>query len=140
MRRAALQPLFTRKQVLELEDVVQSKVGLLVQRMDQDLDESRPVDLHHGFRAISVDVVTDYAFDNCYDLLKSPDLGRWFCSMIRDLAPRIWILQQFPFVLPLSKSIPPALARKMSTNLATFLVVKDVNLFFCSILGEQKNN
>ncbi|MCJ1357751.1 MAG: hypothetical protein MMC33_007747 [Icmadophila ericetorum] len=125
VRRAALQPLFTRKQVLDLEDVVQSKVGLLLQRIDEDLKQGKPVDLHHGFRAISVDVVTDYAFGKCYDLLKSPDLGSWFCSMIRDLAPRIWILQQFPFVLPLSKSIPPALAKRMSANLAAFLVVKD---------------
>jgi hypothetical protein len=35
-------------------------------------------DLHYGFRAVSVDVITDYAFGDCYNLLEKDDFGKYF--------------------------------------------------------------
>ncbi len=128
VRRAALNPLFSRKRVLDLEDIVHEKVEKLCSRMEQARGTDEPVDLHHGFRSVSVDVITDYAFDNCYNLLEADDLGKSFSDMIKLLAPRIWICQQFPIVLTLSKNIPPWLGRRMNKHLAAFLLAKDVSL------------
>lgn len=126
IRRSALNPLFSRKRVLELEHVVQSKVDKLCNRISEGLKNGQPVDLHNGFRSISVDVITDYAFDNCYNLLNAPDLGKSFLDTIKSLAPRIWIVQQFPLALSISQSIPPWLSGTMNKSLATFMAVIEV--------------
>jgi hypothetical protein len=80
VRRAALNPMFSRKLVLELEDVVQDKASKLSSRLESGLKDGNPsgVDLHFGFRAASVDVITDYAFGDCYNLLEEEDFGKYF--------------------------------------------------------------
>ncbi|OKL62297.1 hypothetical protein UA08_02301 [Talaromyces atroroseus] len=106
VKRAALNPFFSRKRVLELEEVVQQKATKLEARIRSALSEQGYIDLHHGFRAISVDVITDYAFDNCYSFLDQSDFGVDFFNMIRDFGPGFWFFQQFPVLQPLAFGLP----------------------------------
>jgi cytochrome P450 len=126
VRRAALNPLFSRKMVLELEDVVQSKVEKLCQRMNNALAAGKPIDLHHGFRAISVDVITDYAFDNCYNLLDKSDFGVDFFAMVRGLGPSFWFFQQWPSIQHIALKTPKWLAKILSTPLGSFMQMQAV--------------
>jgi len=121
VRRAAINPLFSRKVVLDLEGIVQSKVQKLCQRLSETLRVGKPMDLHHGFRAVSVDVITDYAFDNCYNLLDRPSLGAEFFAVIRGMTPALWIFQQ------LSTMLPPWLMLRMSPESAGFVQFQLVN-------------
>ncbi|KIM93253.1 hypothetical protein OIDMADRAFT_173290 [Oidiodendron maius Zn] len=121
VRRAALNPLFSRRMVLELEDVVQSKARKLYLRLVDALAAGTALDLHHGFRAVSVDVITDYAFDNCYDLLDREDFGVNFFAMVRGLGPAFWFFQQWPFIQPVALKTPLWLARILSKPLGSFL-------------------
>ena len=75
MRRAALDPFFSRKRVLELEHVVQSKTQVLRSRVQEAFRVGQPADLFHAYRAVSIDIITAYAFDNSWDLLKTADYG-----------------------------------------------------------------
>lgn len=127
VRRAAINPLFSRKVVLDLEGVVQSKVEKLCQRLSDTLRAGEAMDLHHGFRAVSVDVITDYAFDSCYDLLDRPSLGAEFFDLLRGMVPAFWIFQQFPFMQKLSTMLPPWLLLKMSPEMAQLLQLQSVN-------------
>jgi hypothetical protein len=127
VRRAAINPLFSRKVVLDLEGVVQSKVQKLCRRLSEALKDGKPMDLHHGFRAVSVDVITDYAFDNCYNLLDSAGLGIEFFDLIRGMVPAFWIFQQFPFTQKLSTMLPPWLLVKMSPEMALLVQLQLVN-------------
>ncbi len=126
VRRAALNPLFSRKMVLDLEDVVQSKAEKLCLRLTDALVAGRPLDLHHGFRAVSVDVITDYAFDNCYDLLDLADFGVDFFAMVRGLGPSFWFFQLAPFVQPVAFKIPMWLAKILSKPLGSFMQLQSV--------------
>lgn len=117
VRRAALNPFFSRKMVLELENVVQEKVEKLVRRASRALEENEPINVHHGFRAISVDVITDYAFNNCYNLLDRSDLGGEFLAMVRGLGPAWWFFQQWPSIQPLAFKTPKWLAEILSKPL-----------------------
>jgi cytochrome P450 len=121
VRRGALNPLFSRKAVLELQNVVQSKVEKLSRRMNEAVNDGKPVDLHHGFRALAVDVITDYAFDNCYNQLDTPNFAADFFEMTKELIPRGWVVQAFPFLLPLSNMITPSMAKRINTALYNFL-------------------
>ena len=66
----------------------------------------QPLDLHHAFRAISVDVITEYAFAQCYDLLDRPDTGREFFEMIQKIDPSFWIFLQWPSLQTIALLMP----------------------------------
>ncbi|OJJ43242.1 hypothetical protein ASPZODRAFT_103682 [Penicilliopsis zonata CBS 506.65] len=121
VKRAALNPFFSRKRVLELEEIVQEKVYKLESRMREALAATGRIDLHYGFRAISIDVITDYAFNSCYDFLDRKDFGVEFFSMLRDLSPWYWYFQQFPSLQPLAMATPLWLAKWTSKTLTLML-------------------
>ncbi|KAL4929232.1 cytochrome P450 [Aspergillus undulatus] len=121
VKRAALSPFFSRKKVLELEGIVQEKAQKLITRMNKAFESGNGIDLHHGFRAISIDAITDYAFDNCYDFLDKDDFGvEWF-NDFRDMGPAIWFFQQFPAVQQMAMRIPYWLAKRISGPLARMM-------------------
>jgi cytochrome P450 len=126
IRRAAINPVFSRKAVLQLEDVIQAKTQKLVRRMEEILSEGKPVDLHHGYRALSVDIVTEYSFDNCYNQLDTLDFAEDFFDMTGELIPRGWVLQAFPFLLPISNLVTLGMAKRMNTALYHFFQFRAV--------------
>jgi cytochrome P450 len=121
IRRAALNPFFSRQKVLELESVVHTCVDKLCARLTEAQSTKVPVNLHNGLRAVSVDVITDYAFNDCYNLLDRPDLGGEHCALIRELAPAVWFFQQWPALMPIGRSLPYWLAMKLSPALGAFM-------------------
>lgn len=118
VKRAALNPFFSRKKVLELEDIVQDKAEKLVGRMKKAFNSTGAIDLHHGFRAISVDVITDYAFGDSYNFLDRDDFGIDFFNGFRDTGPALWTFQQFPVIQRVAKKMPFWLAERLSAPLA----------------------
>lgn len=113
-RRAPLNHFFSRRAVLDLEDIVQDKVKKLCRRVQESLDAGKPVDLRAGTRAISIDVLTEYAFDDCWNHLDVEDFAAWFSEAVRDTGVMWWTFQQFPALLKPMQSMPEDYARKMS--------------------------
>ncbi|KAL6402003.1 benzoate 4-monooxygenase cytochrome P450 [Ilyonectria robusta] len=120
-RRAALNPFFSRRKVLELEDIVHSKVDKLCRRVRADRATGQPTNLHAAFRAISVDTITDYAFDECWNQLDADDLGEWFSDMVRGSTPMFWTFQAFPSLRDPIQGLPEWIAKRMSPAVADFL-------------------
>ncbi|KAE8440479.1 hypothetical protein EG329_007445, partial [Mollisiaceae sp. DMI_Dod_QoI] len=118
VRRTALNPFFSRKMVLELEDVVQDKARKLCALASRKFSTGKALDLHHAFRAVSIDVITDYAFADCYNLLERDDIGKEFFEMIQRRGPAIWVFQQWPGLRALAMSMPKWLASAMSPPIA----------------------
>ncbi len=128
VRRAVINPVFSRKAVLQLEHIIQEKTAKLVSRMKGLVIQGKSVDLHHGYRALSVDVITDYSFDNDYQQLDSPTFASDFYEMTGELLARGWVLQAFPFLLPLSNMITLGMAKTLNRALYEFLVFRTVSL------------
>ncbi|OJJ39848.1 hypothetical protein ASPWEDRAFT_49717 [Aspergillus wentii DTO 134E9] len=122
VKRSALNPFFSRKRVLNLEEIVQQKARGLVSRMRAAFESTGRIDLHHGFRAISVDVITDYAFDHSYDFLSQENFGVEFFDMIRDFGPAFWFFQQFPAVQPVALATPFWVAKLASGALTRMMI------------------
>jgi cytochrome P450 len=124
-RRSALAPLFTRARVLELEPIVQSKVSKLCKRVQEQLASSQPVDLYHAVRCISLDTITEYAFDNCRNLLDTPDLAAATLDAVKKGQPRLWELQLFPWIVKLWQA-PKWVLNIVSPTTANFLARRAV--------------
>ena len=129
IRRSAISPSFSPKAVLQLEDIVQEKTAKLIARMKYLFDRGKAVDLHHGFRALSVDIITDYSFDDDYKQLESPNFGSDFYEMSSKLITRGWIFQAFPFLISLSDLITLPIAKRISSALHEFLLFREVSWY-----------
>ncbi|EYE93682.1 cytochrome P450 [Aspergillus ruber CBS 135680] len=98
IKRSAINPFFSRRKVLSLEEVVQGTAKKIVSRMQSAFETSGRLDLHYAFRAVSVDVITNYAFDESYKLLDAPDFGKEFFDVIRGFGPATLFFQTFPTI------------------------------------------
>ena len=136
IRRGALNPFFSRKMVLTLENIVQAKAAKLSELVAKKFSLGESVDLHHGFRAISVDVITDYAFNQCYNLLDLPDLGLEFFAMVQGIGPMMWVFQQWPLLQRIALAIPPHIAKQMSPPMKQVLNLQEVFCHVFSLLRE----
>lgn len=125
-RRAMLNPFFSRKKVLELETIVHDKADKLCQILSDNGAAGTPTEIGAAFRAISVDVITDYAFGESWDQLGLPDLGAWFSDMVQGSAGMFFTLQAFPS-LRILHSLPPWVAKRMSPAVADFVGCQEVS-------------
>lgn len=117
IKRGAMNPMFSRQKVLDLEAIVQAKVGKVIRRVQEGVETGKPVDLHHAFRAVSVDVISEFAFGDCYDFLEKNDTGAYFFEMARGIGPALYVFQQFPSLQNLALKTPPWLAPWLSRPL-----------------------
>lgn len=84
-----LEPFFSRRNVMSLEYIVQERAQNLSNLVAAKFAKNEAVDLHHTFRAISVDVITEYAFGSCYNLMDKEDLGAEFFAMVSGIGPNM---------------------------------------------------
>lgn len=89
---------------------MQEAAKKLVSRMQSAFETTGRLDLHYAFRAVSVDVITDYAFDESYRLLDAPDFGKEFFELIRGFGPATLFFQTFPAVRYVALHMPILLA------------------------------
>jgi len=87
IRRGMLEPFFSRRNVMNLEYIVQERAQKLSNLIKARFAKCEAVDLHHTFRSISVDVITEYAFGSCYNLMDKEDLGAEFFAMVSGIGP-----------------------------------------------------
>ncbi|KAG7439845.1 cytochrome P450 [Guyanagaster necrorhizus] len=69
-RRDILNPLFSRRSIMKLENIIQSKVDTLMGILSEEYRE-KPVDLHQAFKATAMDIITAYCFAQSFDALHS---------------------------------------------------------------------
>ncbi|KAF9767249.1 hypothetical protein IL306_000204 [Fusarium sp. DS 682] len=113
-RRTGLNSFFSRKIVIDLEDIVQDKARKVCKAIDNTIATGKPMDLHHALRAVSIDVITEYAFGESYGLLDTPDFGYDFFMLVLRLGPAAWIFRQAPWLKTVLRSIPESLVRVVS--------------------------
>lgn len=85
------------------------------------------MDLHHALRAVSIDVITEYAFGESYGLLDTPDFGYDFFMLVLRLGPAAWIFRQAPWLKTVLRSIPESLVRVVSAPMTNVIDMQRVS-------------
>ena len=85
--------------------------------MQKGVEEGVPGDLHHAFRAVSADVICDFAFNKSYDFLGKEDLGAYFFRTVHGIGPALWAFKQLPSFQAAALKMPPWLAPYLSEPL-----------------------
>jgi len=115
-KRGVLNPFFSRRSVLAQEDIVQTKVGILCDRLEADSRKGVATDLGTGLRAMAVDVLTEYAFgaDNCFRSVEREDFGMWFNQLMLGVTPQMYLLRIMPWLQKPMQGMPLWLAQKIN--------------------------
>ena len=69
-RRMALNPCFSKRSVQVLEAVIREKVDELLAGLRKALNMNQVVDLSAAYVALTVDMVSEYAFGECTNSLR----------------------------------------------------------------------
>ncbi|SMR47054.1 unnamed protein product [Zymoseptoria tritici ST99CH_1A5] len=105
-RRAPLNPFFSRASVTRLEPMLRQVVEDLSTRLEQFRESQKPVNLRHAFAAVTMDVVTDYAFGTSYKCLEQPDFAPMWAEAIDSVSEQSHMNKQFPIVLQMMRMMP----------------------------------
>lgn len=100
IKRAPLNQFFSKRSVDKLEPMIVSKVEQLCTRLRGFRETKQPVNLRHAFAALTMDVVTEYAFANSYNCLEDPDFAPVWPEAIDSISEQSHINKQFPWLLP----------------------------------------
>ena len=127
--RAIFNPFFSRRSVLEQEHVARAKAVKLCARIDRDAASGKGTDIAMGFRAISLDVITEYALgaDSCYHALDAEEFGLWYNDLIRQVAPMVYLFKIVPALQPVFLGLPSWLVKRINPIMTGFLEGAEVS-------------
>ncbi|KAK7440388.1 hypothetical protein VKT23_017025 [Stygiomarasmius scandens] len=103
-RRMLLSPLFSRRAITKLKDLIQDKVDKLTLRIKDYPEE--PVNLAFGFRSLTMEIITSYCFATGYDTLEHPTFHHPLIKARQKLIRRFWLMKHFPSLVRLSMAAP----------------------------------
>ncbi|TVY27685.1 Cytochrome P450 monooxygenase [Lachnellula hyalina] len=139
-RRAALNPMFSRRSVMNLVPVIHEKLELLCKQFDEYVESHKPVNLTKAFPALTGDIMMEYFFGFTYSHVESPGFLSFHEAYLGFISSG-HIATQFPWFLPLMDSIPDSIVMRFFPLLSSLIRLKQDqwNLVGRSIKGETTN-
>ncbi|GJE97483.1 cytochrome P450 [Phanerochaete sordida] len=95
-RRDILSPLFSRRAVLDLEDVILQKIKALVSTVLSHSDDITPVNMHRAYRSATLDTIIAYAFAADHGVLAAPGFAHPLVREFETAFPLALVLKHFP--------------------------------------------
>ena len=123
IRRSAVAPFFSRASVSQLEPTVQANVNKLMSRLRDFAKSGQPVNLINAYMALTVDIITNYAFASPFGFLDVPDFAPYWRSLMVDVSEMSHMLKQFGFIDPVMRSFPETFAMKMNPKLTSLFAL-----------------
>ncbi|KAF9072158.1 cytochrome P450 [Rhodocollybia butyracea] len=106
-RRGLLQPLFSRRGVMDLEYVIQKKVDRLIGILEKKYDSpDATVSMSVAYNALTTDIITSYCFAESANTLDTPNFAHPMLIGIQNTFKSLWLQRHFPFLVSLAISAP----------------------------------
>ncbi|KAJ4413537.1 hypothetical protein N0V82_008475 [Gnomoniopsis sp. IMI 355080] len=99
MRRGALNPFFSKRAILQLEDLLVEKIDILLDRLGRACKTSESVNLSYAVAALSFDMATAYALGADLGNLRREDWGSDWLDAFRVVGQIRPLGRQFPFLV-----------------------------------------
>ncbi|KAL9043508.1 MAG: hypothetical protein Q9214_003307, partial [Letrouitia sp. 1 TL-2023] len=107
VRRIALNPYFSKRQIYFLAPYIQERATKLADRLVNEYRDSiRPVVMNDAWATYTADVVTYYCFSWSWDFLAYPDFLAPFTAMTGSLASLAHVSWHFPWLNSFFQSLP----------------------------------
>ncbi|GKZ18415.1 hypothetical protein AbraIFM66951_000974 [Aspergillus brasiliensis] len=112
-RKAPLEPLFSKKNILNLEPMLMEHVDYCCQRFDELYSQGKPVSMEWALKSLAMDMVSQFSFGQSLNALADPEFKSLPVRVFQQYLPSLHVIKAFPFVRLLS-SLPHWLARRIS--------------------------
>lgn len=112
-RRAPLEPLFAKKNILRLEPMLLEHVEYCSERFDEFYRAGKPVPMEWALKSLAMDMVSQFAFGKSLDALADPDFKSLPVRVFQQYLPSLHVIKAFPFVRMLN-SLPLWIAKRIS--------------------------
>ncbi|EGO03038.1 hypothetical protein SERLA73DRAFT_176551 [Serpula lacrymans var. lacrymans S7.3] len=116
IRREILNPLFSRRAVLKLENVVQEKVNKLVSQLLTYRDAQKSANLFMAFRSTTLDIIASYCLAKDFNALSTEGFMHPFLTSLQTLIPFFWVLRYLPFLIPVLMEPPTWIAQFLDSK------------------------
>jgi cytochrome P450 len=102
IRRAPLNPMFSKRSIAKFEPVIEKKVELMCKGIKESYDTGGVLTLSNAFNAYAGDVITEYCFGFCYNHLESAGFKDNFHPAFMAVSAFGHLALQFPLMHPVS--------------------------------------
>lgn len=124
LRRSAINPFFSKRAVTQLEDKVRSKIDLMCERLRERATSGEVVNIGGAFTAVTLDVISEYCYDESYNALDTPDLGVKWNKVMGGIFESVPVTKHFPVVGALMQALPPSVIKLLNPDLELFMTTK----------------
>ncbi|KAH0541570.1 hypothetical protein FGG08_003982 [Glutinoglossum americanum] len=106
IRRAPINPYFSKSSVLRLESTIRSLVERLVARFEGFKATGEALNLGYAYSALTTDVITEYCFARSYGYLSRENFGGEWADALIQASEMSHLMKQFGWLFPLMDSMP----------------------------------
>ncbi|KAL4950796.1 cytochrome P450 [Aspergillus filifer] len=137
-RRRMLNPLFSHQGVFRLEPVLQTKLSLLLDKLDR-LCGQGTVNVYDAFRTLTTEIIMEFAFARSANMINEQEqsFDSWFLRGFDVAAQSILEMQYRPLLRKVSRKIPRSIIRTISPEIAMILEIQD---FAASSMNHWQKN
>ena len=128
MRRAPINPFFSKKSITAIEPLIQSKVDLLCSALGEyapdGSDEKRAgqvIELGLAYMSLALDVISHYAFGQSYGLLQLPGFSQLWKDVVENIMESFALVRNLPWLPELFKKLPMPITRMLDKRMAFYL-------------------
>lgn len=82
-RRAAFSNFFSKASVRRLEPVIQSRIDVLCEKLSEKIGAEEPADMVYAYSALTQDVITEYCFSHCRNVLEMKDFSPKYYDLVQ---------------------------------------------------------
>lgn len=125
-RRDITTPLFSRKNVVQMQYLVQECIEKTCANIDGHIKDGRPVDLFHAFRCCAVDVIFSICFATPLNATSSPNFRAPLVHAMHAALPMAMVFKNFPTFQTIMSFCPPSLAGYLNPELKGLLNVREM--------------
>ncbi|KAM7200690.1 Cytochrome P450 monooxygenase sdnE [Naviculisporaceae sp. PSN 640] len=141
IRRAPLNPMFSKRSITEFEPIVHEKVELLSKGLAAYAKSGEVLEMNSAFNAFAGDVISSYCFGFSYDQLKSAGFKNNFHAAYEAVRKFAHFGLQFPMVFILLGVSPRALLRLIVPNIyKMFVLQKDLQSKISAIIRDHESS
>ncbi|RMZ77471.1 hypothetical protein DV738_g4378, partial [Chaetothyriales sp. CBS 135597] len=128
LRRACLNPFFSKQAVMRLEPVITDMINSLCARFEGFRDAGQPFTADQAYAALTTDVITKYSFGTSYGCIEAPNWNYDWANAVNEGTKSCHLNKQFGFVLPILRATPEFIVKRVSPGAMSIINFdKDLN-------------
>ena len=112
-RRGALNPFFSKASIVANQPVIQEKVGVMCERLDELRGSKEVLDLEAVYLAVTTDVLTQCSYGWTYDYVRNPEWAMTWKLVNTGGRASAAIVRSFPLIGRIVRAMPVSVAVKL---------------------------